>query len=44
VEQDVGVAVPAETLLPHDLDSSQKEAPPFLKSVNIIADAYAHGV
>jgi hypothetical protein len=42
VEQDVGVAVAAEALLALDLHAPQKEAPPFLKSVYIIADAYAH--
>jgi hypothetical protein len=42
VEQDVGVAVAAEALLALYLHASQKQASPFLKSMYIIANAYAH--
>jgi len=42
MEQHVGVAVAAETLLALYRHAPKKEAPPFLKSVYIIADAYTH--
>jgi hypothetical protein len=42
VEEDVGVAVTAQALLELYLHAPQKEAPPFLKAVYIIADAYTH--
>jgi len=42
VKQNVGVAVAAEALLALYLHAPQKEAPPFLKPVYIIANAYAH--